>query len=318
VSRTSRLLLAPAAALALLALSPGTASADTSSTDPLGTVRQTAESLTGGPAGGLTGGLTGGLGGAGTPQQAIPAPAAGGTGPAAALPGALGGAADSLPGGLSGALPGGVPGLPGSGGQGGGTPGATGGGSTSAGTGDAPGGAAADEPAANPLAALCDQLRTGFGALSPRLAEGVDMLCEAAEADPTAAIRDLLEGLLAQLPTDPAAGCSALLGLIDQGAGALGVDAAPLRDLVVQLCALVPGEPAPAPAAQPQQPAAPVHPVVQPQQQAQPAVVPAASSGGTGGGRLAYTGVEPRPYLAAGVVALGLGAGLQRLGRRRA
>jgi hypothetical protein len=170
------------------------------------------------------------------------------------------------------------------------------------------------------VAGLCDQLRNGLGALGPQLAEQIDTLCEAAEADPTEAVQDLLEQLPAALPTGPGEGCQSLPDLIDQGGEARGVDPAPLRGLVEQLCALVPGQPAPAltpdPTPTPQQP---VQPVAHPQEQhPQPAVVPVSGGGGTGGGQLAYTGVEPRPYLAAGVGALGLGFLLQHLGRRRA
>jgi hypothetical protein len=71
------------------------------------------------------------------------------------------------------------------------------------------------------------------------------------------------------------------------------------------------------PAPQPGHPA-PAQPVVQPDQHQQPVVVVPASTGGGGGGQLAYTGLDPKPYLFGGVAALGLGAGLQRLGRRRA
>ncbi len=313
MSRTSRLLLAPAAALVLLAFSPGAASA-APLPDPLGPLRDAAESL--------PDALTGALPGAGTAPQ-TPAQGGGGADPAAAVPDALEDAAGTLtgarPGGLPGGLPGGPPGGPPGNAAGGDGAGWTGSGDPAPGSGDPAGAALEDEPAPHPIAGLCDQVRDGLLGISPQLAAGFDQLCEAAEADPTEALQDLLEQLLAALPTGLGEGCRSLLDLIDQGGAALGVDPAPLRGLVEQLCALIPGEqpdPVPAPVAQPQHPT--LHPVAQPQQHPQHAVVPVASSGGTGSGQLAYTGVDPKPYLAGGVVALGLGAGLVRLGRRRA
>jgi hypothetical protein len=86
-----------------------------------------------------------------------------------------------------------------------------------------------------------------------------------------------------------------------------------LRDLLDALvCPVAPPTTTPSPGPT-------TDPIVQPepQEQPQPVVVPVAGGGGTGGGaRLAYTGVEPRPYLAAGVGALGLGVLLQLMGRR--
>ncbi|MGY1741230.1 MULTISPECIES: hypothetical protein [unclassified Blastococcus] len=295
MSRKTRLLLAPAAALALLAVSPGTASAEPATPDPLGALRDLSDTLTGGfpelP----------------TPPAPAPSGTTGGTEPGTALPEALQEAGEALPGAIPGA--GGDP-APGSG-SGAGASGEQ----TPAETAGDPG---ADEPAPNPVAGLCGQLRDGLGALDPQLAAGIDQLCEAAEADPTAAIQDLLEQLLAALPTSLEEGCDSLIGLIEQGGAALGVDPAPLVGLVEQLCALIPG---PAPEQprpeQPQHPQ-PAHPVVHPEQQPQPAVVPVSSGGPTGGGgQLAYTGLDPKPYLFGGVAALGLGAGLQLLGRRR-
>jgi hypothetical protein len=87
-----------------------------------------------------------------------------------------------------------------------------------------------------------------------------------------------------------------------------------LRDLLDALvCSVAPPTTTPSP-----EPT--TDPIVQPepQEQPQPAVVPVAGGGTGGGAQLAYTGVEPRPYLAAGVGALGLGVLLQLLGRRRA
>ncbi|MGY1771802.1 hypothetical protein [Blastococcus sp. SYSU D00813] len=298
MSRKSRLLLAPAAALALLVVAPGTAAADPSLPGPLGgALEELTRPLTElAPSGSTEPGTT---------------PAQPPTGSQPALPGPLAELSGAIPG--AGAIPG----------TGGGT-GTDGGTGTGGGTGadQPPAGPAAapedDGPAPNPVAGLCDQLRDGLGALNPQLATGFDQLCEAAEADPTAAIQDLLEQLLAALPTSLEEGCDSLIGLIEQGGAALGVDAAPLVGLVEQLCALIPG---PAPEQprpeQPQHPQ-PAHPVVHPQQQPQPAVVPVAGGGPTGGGgQLAYTGVDPEPYLFGGVAALGLGAGLQVLGRRR-
>ncbi len=303
MSRTSRLLLAPAAALALLAFSPGTASAAPGLPDPLGALQDAAEDL--------PGALTGTLpvpGAQQTPAQG------GGTGPAAAVPEALEDAAGSV----TDALPVPLPGAPGAGDETGGTGAGTGGAE------EAPvgGGAPAEGPGGttpDPLAEGCDQVVGGLAGLSPELAELIGSLCEAAEEDPAEALEGLVQRILDQLLDGLEQGCDALLGLIDQGAATLGADAAPLRGLVEQLCALIPGEePAPAPGAQPTHPA-PVHPVAQPQQHPQPAVVPVAHSGGTGGGgQLAYTGVDPKPYLFGGVAALGLGAGLLRLGRRAA
>lgn len=206
-------------------------------------------------------------------------------------------------------------------------------------------------------AALCADLREGLANLPigiGPLAGLVDQLCAAAEADPLAGLQELLEGLLAQLPslTDPAAGCGALIDAIEQGGAALGVDPTPLTGLIEQLCSFIPGEapavptetpkpqPQPQPAAQPAvqyancddaraKGAAPVYagqPGYRPALdsdndgigcEVDTAAAPVAYTTPTGTGRLAYTGAEPKPYLAAGAAALGLGGLLQFAGRRR-
>ncbi|RBY87504.1 hypothetical protein [Blastococcus sp. TF02A-26] len=183
----------------------------------------------------------------------------------------------------------------------------------------------------DPVAELCAALEDGMGELPVELAPltgplagVVATLCANAEE-----VTEELEALLGELETlvtdllavltDPKAGCETLVGLIEKGGAALGLPAEVLTGLIEQFCSFIPGEePAPQPQPQPQpQPAQPVvHP--QPQQQHQPAVVPVAHTGGTGGGQLAYTGTEPAPYLAGGLIALGLGTGLTLLGRRRA
>ncbi|WP_197028897.1 hypothetical protein [Blastococcus sp. URHD0036] len=149
--------------------------------------------------------------------------------------------------------------------------------------------AAADEP--NPAVVLCEQLESGVALIPAPVGSGlgglVGQLCELAEADPLAELQELLEGLLAQLPslTDPAAGCQALIGLIEDGADTLGVDPAPLTGLIGQLCALVPGAPAPAPIPAPQPQPAAAHPVAQPQPQPLPAAAPVAHTTPAGSGQ---------------------------------